>query len=116
VAIPIFLQTPFSSFSFIVQTGVEEMALKKELVAPNSSGSGGTILSMLSKIRVRNPAQEATCTHRLDHLKTDSEHLVRFDGPNDPYKPLNWSFTKKSVTTILYGFITMGMFSVFRTL
>ncbi|OCL02202.1 MFS general substrate transporter, partial [Glonium stellatum] len=34
--------------------------------------------------------------------------IVDFDGPNDPYNPLNWPFKKKVITTVLYGFTTMG--------
>lgn len=116
----IFANTPQPIFCFclqlfrtVAQSGLEEMAaLKKELVTPdNWSDRDGTTRSILSKLRIRHPDHEVAHTHRLGHLKTDSEHLVQFDGSNDPYKPLNWSFTKKSVTTVLYGFITMGKFS-----
>lgn len=31
-----------------------------------------------------------------------------FDGPDDLYKPINWPFRKKVITTMLYGFTTMG--------
>jgi MFS family permease len=34
--------------------------------------------------------------------------LVTFDGPDDPYNPINWPFKKKVITTVLYGFTTMG--------
>jgi hypothetical protein len=33
---------------------------------------------------------------------------VDFDGEDDPYRPLNWPFRKKVVTTMLYGLTTMG--------
>jgi MFS family permease len=33
---------------------------------------------------------------------------VDFDGPDDPYRPINWPFRKKVVTTLLYGLTTMG--------
>ncbi|KAJ5246853.1 Efflux pump bik6 [Penicillium chermesinum] len=32
--------------------------------------------------------------------------LVEFDGPDDPYMPLNWPFRKKILTTICYGLTT----------
>lgn len=35
-------------------------------------------------------------------------NIVDFDGPDDPYKPLNWPMRKKLVTTFLYSFTTMG--------
>lgn len=46
--------------------------------------------------------------HPLSHVKTSEDVLVDFDGPDDPYRPLNWPFRKKVVTTLLYGFTTMG--------
>ncbi|KAF5545316.1 major facilitator superfamily transporter [Fusarium phyllophilum] len=33
-------------------------------------------------------------------------HLVTFDGPDDPYNPMNWPFRKKFITTISYGLTT----------
>jgi hypothetical protein len=30
---------------------------------------------------------------------------VDFDGPDDPYHPMNWPFRKKVVTTALYGYV-----------
>ncbi|KAJ5732329.1 Efflux pump bik6 [Penicillium malachiteum] len=32
--------------------------------------------------------------------------VVDFEGPDDPYHPLNWSFRKKVITTMLYGLTT----------
>ncbi|KAJ5691261.1 MFS multidrug transporter [Penicillium malachiteum] len=64
--------------------------------------------SVVSRIRSRDPAQVAKFTHPLSNTKTSTEHIVDFDGPDDPYRPMNWSFTKKSVATILYGMTTMG--------
>ena len=46
--------------------------------------------------------------HPLSHVKTSVDVLVDFDGPEDPYRPLNWPFRKKVITTVLYGFTTMG--------
>jgi hypothetical protein len=64
--------------------------------------------SKLSRFMLRHTDQTTTHTHDLEHLKTDERHLVKFEGPNDPYNPLNWSFHKKAITTVLYGLITMG--------
>lgn len=74
----------------------------------NDVASKSIMRKILSTIPSQHPDQVEMHTHRLEHLKTDSEHLVQFDGPDDPYNPLNWTFTKKAVTTILYGLITMG--------
>ncbi|KAI8826001.1 major facilitator superfamily domain-containing protein [Fimicolochytrium jonesii] len=38
----------------------------------------------------------------------DAGTVVDFAGPDDPYHPLNWPFTKKSLTTILYGLTTFS--------
>ena len=32
--------------------------------------------------------------------------VVEFDGEGDPYRPMNWPFRKKVITTLLYGFTT----------
>ena len=36
------------------------------------------------------------------------ETLIDFDGPNDPYMPLNWPLKKKLTTTILYSACSFG--------
>jgi hypothetical protein len=74
----------------------------------NSQGVGCSIRSTASRLDCKDMSKPKSHTHQLEHLKTDSEHLVQFYGPDDPYKPLNWSFTKKTITTLLYGLITMG--------
>ncbi|KAL9622397.1 MAG: hypothetical protein Q9160_003241 [Pyrenula sp. 1 TL-2023] len=62
--------------------------------------------TILSKVRSRKP--RAPFTHLLTEQKTTEEAVVHFDGPDDPYKPINWPFKKKAVTTLLYGLTTMG--------
>jgi hypothetical protein len=47
-------------------------------------------------------------THPLSHIKTTEAEIVDFDGEDDPYRPINWPFRKKVVTTMLYGLTTMG--------
>ncbi|KAJ5663176.1 MFS multidrug transporter [Penicillium longicatenatum] len=83
------------------------MASKEGFPALGNSLDAATP-SKLSKFRLRHTDQSATHTHDLEHLKTDERHLVKFEGPNDPYNPLNWSFHKKAITTVLYGLIAMG--------
>ncbi|CAD6569569.1 MAG: hypothetical protein ASARMPRED_002949 [Alectoria sarmentosa] len=39
-------------------------------------------------------------------MATGVEMIVDFDGKDDPYRPMNWPFRKKVITTILYGFTT----------
>ncbi|KAJ5098902.1 hypothetical protein N7532_005903, partial [Penicillium argentinense] len=64
--------------------------------------------SVVSRIRSREPGQMAKFTHPLSHSKTSEDFIVDFDGPDDPYRPMNWGFRKKAVTTVLYGLTTMG--------
>jgi DHA1 family multidrug resistance protein-like MFS transporter len=61
---------------------------------------------VLSRLRSR-PANTYRFTHPLSHIRTTKEDLVEFDGPDDPYRPMNWPLRKKVVTTGLYGFVTM---------
>ncbi|KAJ5279865.1 MFS multidrug transporter [Penicillium angulare] len=64
--------------------------------------------SVVSRIRSRDPGQIAKFTHPLTHTKTSPDMIVDFEGPDDPYRPLNWPFRKKAITTVLYGMTTMG--------
>jgi multidrug resistance protein len=63
--------------------------------------------SVLSRIRSRRQ-DIGEFSHPLMHHKTGQDVLVDFDGPDDPYRPLNWPFRKKVITTVLYGLVTMG--------
>ncbi|KAK7621394.1 major facilitator superfamily domain-containing protein, partial [Phyllosticta citricarpa] len=62
--------------------------------------------SVLSTVRSRKPVPPFN--HPLGHTKTAPDVIVDFDGPDDPYNPINWPTRKKVVTTLLYGFTTMG--------
>jgi hypothetical protein len=61
--------------------------------------------TVLSRIRSRSIPQ---FTHPLAHVKTTEADLVDFEGPDDLYHPLNWPFSKKVITTLLYGLLTMS--------
>ncbi|EGR48472.1 uncharacterized protein TRIREDRAFT_62747 [Trichoderma reesei QM6a] len=79
---------------------------------PGSARGTGTALdqtlsrrdTVLSRLRSRPPIQ---FTHPLAHIPTTEDQIVDFDGPDDPYHPLNWPTHKKVLTTALYGFVTM---------
>lgn len=59
--------------------------------------------------RIQSLQRECTVfDHPLSHVQTSADVVVDFDGPDDPYRPINWPFRKKVVTTALYGFTTMG--------
>ncbi|KAI1470869.1 polyamine transporter 1 [Daldinia caldariorum] len=46
--------------------------------------------------------------HQRAKDKTGEESLVDFDGPDDPYRPVNWPRRKKLLTTLLYALVTMS--------
>ncbi|KAG6009200.1 hypothetical protein E4U21_003053 [Claviceps maximensis] len=60
--------------------------------------------TVLSRVRSRPVPQ---FTHPLAHVPTSQDEIVDFDGPDDPYHPLNWVTHKKVSTTFLYGLVTM---------
>ncbi|KAJ5721929.1 uncharacterized protein N7483_009863 [Penicillium malachiteum] len=81
---------------------------------PDLSGSVEgleNVKSMPTICRTRTPeCCELDGKHVINprsHLRTGEHMIVEFDGPDDPYQPLNWSFSKKAITTILYGFTAM---------
>ena len=51
--------------------------------------------------------EKRSFSHPLAPQKTGSDALVNFDGPGDPYRPLNWPNRKKFITVLLYGLTTM---------
>ncbi|KAI1848163.1 hypothetical protein JX266_005876 [Neoarthrinium moseri] len=61
--------------------------------------------TMLARLRSRTSVPRFT--HPLSRAKTTEAELVDFDGPDDPYHPLNWNTHKKVSTTLLYGLVTM---------
>jgi hypothetical protein len=56
----------------------------------------------------RGASYRGRFTHPLAHVKTSDAEIVDFDGDDDPYRPINWPFRKKLITTFLYGLTTMG--------
>ena len=63
---------------------------------------GETVLS-----RLRTRPRQRPFSHPLSHKETTVEELVDFEGPDDPYRPVNWPLKKKLITTVLYGVLTM---------
>lgn len=59
----------------------------------------------LSRLRTRTNI--VPFTHPLAHQQTAADVLVDFDGPDDPYRPINWPTKKKILTTLMYGMTTM---------
>lgn len=44
-------------------------------------------------------------SHPLAKSRTSPDTIVDFDGPTDPYLPMNWPFHKKALITICYGLV-----------
>lgn len=74
----------------------------------SSRRAGSTMSKTLSRVRSRGDEAEAAMnfSHPLERVKTGKEVLVNFDGPDDPYKALNWSSKKKWISVALYGATT----------
>ena len=45
-------------------------------------------------------------SYPISKQMTGTEVLIDFDGKDDPYRPINWPFRKKVITTVLYGLTT----------
>lgn len=82
----------------------QETIIEPQLVAPNTPRARLTRTQSLT----RRGTTRGRFTHPLAHVKTSEAEIVDFDGDDDPYRPLNWPFRKKLVTTMLYGLTTMG--------
>jgi hypothetical protein len=63
--------------------------------------------SPLSQI-ISSTARSNVFTHPLSQQKTSVDAIVDFDGPKDPYRPLNWTPRKKAITVVMYGLTTMA--------
>lgn len=78
---------------------------KSSLPRQDSSLSRSRSLGQsLSRTITRRPT---TFNHPLTHEKTSPNVLVDFDGPDDPYRPLNWPAKKKIIHTVIYGLCAM---------
>jgi hypothetical protein len=86
-------------------------ALEKQTTAASGLSLEQRAQSVVSRIRSREPGQTARFSHPLSHTKTTDDVIVDFEGPDDPYRPLNWGFRKKAITTVLYGLTTMGVYT-----
>ena len=66
--------------------------------------------SIISKGSQRSSFEVPIVPQRLSYPvpkeMTGDEVLIDFDGKDDPYRPMNWPFRKKVISTILYGFTT----------
>lgn len=79
-----------------------------ERQATVQSKTGSEARQRISRIQSITTSRKKTFTHPLAHVKTTEADIVTFDGEDDPYRPVNWPFRKKAITTLLYGLTTMG--------
>lgn len=92
--------------------GLREMQSSSRSVVTRRSTASGVEMgrtpsrrdTVISRIRSRPVPR---FTHPLEHVPTSKDQLVDFEGPDDPYHPLNWPVHKKVLTTGLYGLVTM---------
>ncbi len=63
--------------------------------------------TVLSRILTRPAVGEFI--HPLTDVKTTVDSLVDFEGPDDPYRPVNWPMRKKLTATALYALTTMAV-------
>lgn len=70
--------------------------------------TSGTARISRTQSLTRRATYRGRFTHPLAHVRTSEEQIVDFEGEDDPYRPRNWPFRKKVVTTLLYGLTTMG--------
>lgn len=95
-------------------TAAQKLDLEKQDTVPDGLPSAGLATQTSSRITRpqslihRKSTNHNRFTHPLSHVKTTTESIVEFDGAEDPYRPMNWPFRKKLVTTLLYGLTTMG--------
>lgn len=76
----------------------------RNISAHESLASNIRRLASRSSAGIREPLGYA-----LTYEKTGNDKLIDFDGDDDPYRPINWSFRKKASTTMLYGLTTAGI-------
>ena len=105
------LHDAHSSRQSFTTNGISDLE-KADTVDESSSGTASGAVRTYTSGRVSRiqslGRKRAVFDHPLSHVKTSTDVLVDFDGPDDPYRPINWPFRKKVITTALYGFTTMG--------
>jgi hypothetical protein len=81
----------------------------RSAINPTPSNPNSTTRARISRTQsLVGATYRGRFTHPLAHVKTTDAEIVDFDGDDDPYRPINWPFRKKLITTLLYGLTTMG--------
>ena len=60
--------------------------------------------TVVSRLRSREfTINNEPFSHPLLRQPNGAEVLIDFDGKDDPYRPMNWPFEKKVITTVLFA-------------
>ncbi|KAL3703551.1 hypothetical protein TMatcc_010740 [Talaromyces marneffei ATCC 18224] len=78
----------------------------EESLAPDESKLGGFNAEVDEK--AQSPSKVAVAPSAPLTGNNNDPNIVDFEGPDDPYRPVNWPMRKKLITTALYSFTTMG--------
>ena len=88
------------------QDGLRPNPSRATSTAPSHYATSTRANSIVSRVRSRPVVPPFS--HPLANEPTTKNHLVNFDGVDDPYRPMNWSMHKKIVTLLIYGLVTCG--------
>uniref|UniRef100_A0A093W1Q2 Putative MFS-type transporter n=1 Tax=Talaromyces marneffei PM1 TaxID=1077442 RepID=A0A093W1Q2_TALMA len=78
----------------------------EESLAPDESKLGGFNAEVDEK--AQSPSKVVVAPSAPLTGNNNDPNIVDFEGPDDPYRPVNWPMRKKLITTALYSFTTMG--------
>jgi hypothetical protein len=67
-----------------------------------------TMTTMSTKEEYKPTSTSSLSQSNVNKTPGCAPDLIEFDGPEDPYNPLNWPLRKKVIVTMLYSFCTMG--------
>lgn len=79
--------------------------LEKHVTLPPEQLTLATSHRRMSRVQTLT-SQRQDFRHPLSKKKTGEDVVVDFDGPDDPYRPVNWPMRKKVITTALYALTT----------
>ncbi|KAF2673769.1 MFS general substrate transporter [Microthyrium microscopicum] len=89
-------------------TGKEQRDIENAILLRRTTTDTTTRAQLaLAAIRGRK-VLERTETTQSFLPSTGPDVIVDFEGDDDPYRPQNWPFKQKCITTLLYGLTTLG--------
>ena len=95
----------FAAYSPSISNGRDEPERPYSVHCRSSRRS--SIISNESRLpSFEMPIVQQRRSYPVPKQMTGAEVLIDFDGKDDPYRPINWPFKKKVITTVLYGLTT----------